>query len=195
MAPILPRSGRIPVTLLSACLGAGRTTAVNRPLAAAAGRRLAVPVNDFGAVSVDAALIEARDATTISLADGCLCRAVSDDLGGALDGLACPAAVADARALLGGFAPGRPGLDAAEAAATPDLLPGPLVSGATPRPLPGPAPHPAFSTRIRPLPAPAAPAIVLIAAVPAETRETALAQAIAERDAAPFPEARPGDTA
>ena len=96
---------------------------------------------------------------------------------------------------LGGFAPGRPGLDAAEAAATPDLLPGPLVSGATPRPLPGPAPHPAFSTRIRPLPAPAAPTIVLIAAGAAETRETALAQAIAERDAAPFPEARPGDTA
>ncbi|MDF2235162.1 GTP-binding protein [Albimonas sp. CAU 1670] len=76
---------RIPVTLLSGYLGAGKTTLVNRLLAAPGGRRLGVLVNDFGAVSVDAALIEGVEDGVLSLADGCVCCGVSDDLGRALD--------------------------------------------------------------------------------------------------------------
>ena len=78
---------RIPVTLLSGYLGAGKTTLVNRLLAAPGGRRLGVLVNDFGAVNVDAALIEGAEDGVLSLADGCVCCAISDDLGQALDRL------------------------------------------------------------------------------------------------------------
>ncbi|MDE0706024.1 MAG: GTP-binding protein, partial [Rhodospirillaceae bacterium] len=47
----------IPVTVIGGYLGAGKTTCVNRLLAADHGLRLAVLVNDFGAVNIDAGLI------------------------------------------------------------------------------------------------------------------------------------------
>jgi G3E family GTPase len=63
----------IPVTVIGGYLGAGKTTLVNRLLAGASGERLAVLVNDFGSVSIDASLIEGRDDDTIRLANGCVC--------------------------------------------------------------------------------------------------------------------------
>lgn len=74
----------IPVTLVAGYLGAGKTTLLNRLLSGDHGRRLAVLVNDFGAVNIDSALIVAHDDQTISLANGCICCAISDDLGAAL---------------------------------------------------------------------------------------------------------------
>ena len=85
MPPAFAARPRIPVTLLSGYLGAGKTTLVNRLLTAPGGRRLGVLVNDFGAVNVDAALIEGAQDGVLSLADGCVCCGVSDDLGKALD--------------------------------------------------------------------------------------------------------------
>lgn len=75
---------RLPATLISGYLGAGKTTLVNRLLSGSHGRRLAVLVNDFGAVNIDAALVVAHDDQTISLANGCICCAITDDLGAAL---------------------------------------------------------------------------------------------------------------
>ena len=51
----------IPVTLIGGYLGAGKTTLVNHLLRNAGGRRIAVLVNEFGDLPIDADLIEARD--------------------------------------------------------------------------------------------------------------------------------------
>ncbi len=75
----------IPVSVIGGYLGAGKTTMVNHLLGAAHGRRLAVLVNDFGAVNVDAGLITARDGDTISLENGCVCCSIGDALGDAID--------------------------------------------------------------------------------------------------------------
>jgi G3E family GTPase len=69
-----------PVTVLTGFLGAGKTTLVNRLLAEDHGRRLAVLVNDFGAVDVDSELIVGVESGTVSLANGCVCCEIRDDL-------------------------------------------------------------------------------------------------------------------
>lgn len=74
----------IPVTILSGYLGAGKTTLLNHVLATVRGRRMAVLVNDFGAINVDASLIADRGADTITLSNGCVCCTIEDDLGAAL---------------------------------------------------------------------------------------------------------------
>ncbi len=78
-------SGRIPVTVIGGYLGAGKTTLINRLLADGHGRRLAVLVNDFGALDIDARLITAHKGDTINLANGCVCCTIADALGDALD--------------------------------------------------------------------------------------------------------------
>lgn len=78
----------VPVTILGGYLGAGKTTLLNRLLADARGARLAVLVNDFGAVNIDAALIANQDGETISLTNGCVCCSIGDNLGMTLYDLA-----------------------------------------------------------------------------------------------------------
>lgn len=75
----MSRRPTVPVVALTGALGAGKTTVVNHLLAHRDGRRVGVLVNDFGAVSVDALLVEAGSAATLSLAGGCLCCRVDDD--------------------------------------------------------------------------------------------------------------------
>lgn len=75
---------RLPVTIVGGYLGAGKTTLVNHLLRHAAGRRLAVLVNDFGELPIDAELIESQDDEVISLAGGCLCCSFGADLLGAV---------------------------------------------------------------------------------------------------------------
>ena len=74
-----------PVTVLTGFLGSGKTTLVNRLLAEDHGRRLAVLVNDFGAVDVDSELIVGVDSGTVSLANGCVCCEIRDDLMAAVE--------------------------------------------------------------------------------------------------------------
>ncbi len=78
-------SSLVPVTVIGGYLGAGKTTLVNRLLTGDHGRRLAVIVNDFGAINIDAALLASHDGQTIALENGCVCCSVSDSLGDALD--------------------------------------------------------------------------------------------------------------
>lgn len=73
----------IPLTVIGGFLGAGKTTLVNALLRTGA-KRWGVVVNDFGAINVDAALIEAQDGRSIALSNGCVCCTMGDDLGDAL---------------------------------------------------------------------------------------------------------------
>ena len=50
---------KTPFTILTGWLGAGKTTALNRMLAAPHGRRIAVLVNELGRISIDTQLISA----------------------------------------------------------------------------------------------------------------------------------------
>ena len=79
-----PPPGSIQFTLITGFLRAGKTTLVNHQLSGAHGRRLAVLVNDFGAVNIDASLIRSRDSETISLTNGCACCSIAGGLTEAL---------------------------------------------------------------------------------------------------------------
>ena len=71
----------IPVTVLGGYLGAGKTTLVNHLLRNAGGRRIAVMVNEFGALPIDADLIEGEaEDGIISLSGGCICCSYGSDL-------------------------------------------------------------------------------------------------------------------
>jgi cobalamin biosynthesis protein CobW len=77
---------RLPVTVVTGFLGAGKTT-VLRHLLQSSGKRLAVVVNEFGEVGIDGDLLRAcgfcpedeLDGRLVELANGCLCCTVQDD--------------------------------------------------------------------------------------------------------------------
>ena len=77
----------IPVTILSGFLGSGKTTLLNRILNGDHGLRVAVLVNDFGSINIDADLVVGVEDDMISLANGCVCCQVRDDLVDAIDQL------------------------------------------------------------------------------------------------------------
>jgi G3E family GTPase len=70
----------VPVTILTGFLGAGKTTLLNRILNGDHGLRVAVLVNDFGAINIDANLVVGVESDVISLANGCVCCSIRDDL-------------------------------------------------------------------------------------------------------------------
>ena len=78
----------VPVHVLSGFLGSGKTTLLNRLLAALpAGTRPAIVVNDFGAVTVDGALVDRGRYAVAELASGCVCCTLSAPLQEALSAL------------------------------------------------------------------------------------------------------------
>lgn len=64
---------KVPFTILTGWLGAGKTTALNRMLAGQHGRRIAVLVNELGRISIDTQLIVGRGGDVLELAGGCVC--------------------------------------------------------------------------------------------------------------------------
>jgi G3E family GTPase len=74
------RGGRIPVTIVTGFLGAGKTTLVRRFLESPEGRGTAVVVNEFGAVGIDDALVRASTDEVTLLGNGCLCCTTRSDL-------------------------------------------------------------------------------------------------------------------
>jgi cobalamin biosynthesis protein CobW len=80
---------RVPCTIVTGFLGAGKTTLIRHLLAHAHGRRIAVIVNEFGDVGIDGEILkgcgDAGCPQLIELANGCLCCTVADEFVPALD--------------------------------------------------------------------------------------------------------------
>lgn len=110
----------LPVTVIGGYLGAGKTTLVNHLLRHANGRRLAILVNDFGELPIDASLIEADRGDVIALSGGCVCCSYGGNLARAAEkilsmapppdhvlietsGVALPAVVATSFAVMPGI--------------------------------------------------------------------------------------------
>jgi G3E family GTPase len=70
----------VPITILTGFLGAGKTTLLNRILTGNHGLRVGVLVNDFGSINIDAELVVGVKDDVISLANGCVCCQIRDDL-------------------------------------------------------------------------------------------------------------------
>jgi G3E family GTPase len=73
-------TARIPVTVLTGFLGAGKTTLVNRILSENHGQRIAVIENEFGEVGVDQELVIGADEEIFETSNGCICCTVRGDL-------------------------------------------------------------------------------------------------------------------
>ena len=70
----------IPVTIIGGFLGSGKTSLLNHIINNTHGKRFAVLVNDFGEINIDAKLVVSVEGETISLANGCVCCVIRDDL-------------------------------------------------------------------------------------------------------------------
>ena len=71
---------KIPVTVISGFLGAGKTTLVNHVLTHNTGANIGVIVNEFGEVGIDGDLIVADEEALIEIRNGCICCTVRTDL-------------------------------------------------------------------------------------------------------------------
>ena len=70
----------VPLLLVGGYLGAGKTTLINEFLGDPGGKRVAVLVNDFGSINVDADLIARHEGSTFALTNGCVCCTIGDDM-------------------------------------------------------------------------------------------------------------------
>lgn len=89
-----PSQGRrVPATVITGFLGAGKTSLIRHLIANADGRRLALLINEFGDIGVDEALLRGcgdeacAESDIIELTNGCLCCTVADDFAPAMEKL------------------------------------------------------------------------------------------------------------
>jgi len=76
---------KIPATVITGFLGAGKTTLIRHLLENAKGKRIALIINEFGDLGIDAEIVKGcgiegcNDDDVIELANGCICCTVADD--------------------------------------------------------------------------------------------------------------------
>lgn len=86
-------AAKIPATIVTGFLGAGKTTLIRHVLENARDRRLALVINEFGDVGVDGDILRAcgvencPEENIVELANGCLCCTVADDFAPAIEAL------------------------------------------------------------------------------------------------------------
>ena len=86
-------TAKIPATIVTGFLGAGKTTLIRHLLETTRDRRLALVINEFGDVGVDGEILRAcgvdncPDENIVELANGCLCCTVADDFAPAIEAL------------------------------------------------------------------------------------------------------------
>ncbi|HYB10696.1 MAG TPA: cobalamin biosynthesis protein CobW [Alphaproteobacteria bacterium] len=78
-------NGKLPATIITGFLGAGKTTLIRHLLRTANGRRLALIINEFGDMGIDGEILKAcgdaacEEDDIIELANGCICCTVADE--------------------------------------------------------------------------------------------------------------------
>src|SRR5699024_3589326 len=77
----------IELTVIGGYLGAGKTTLLNEILDRTDGERIAVIVNDFGTINIDAEIIAGNDGRTWEIANGCICCDLSDGMAAAIESI------------------------------------------------------------------------------------------------------------
>jgi cobalamin biosynthesis protein CobW len=86
-------TSKVPATVITGFLGAGKTTLMRHVIANAGGRRLAIIVNEFGEMGVDGELLrncgvpECSEDDIVELSNGCLCCTVAEDFLPAMEAL------------------------------------------------------------------------------------------------------------
>jgi G3E family GTPase len=83
-----PEGGRIPVTIFTGFLGAGKTSLIKRLIETPEGAGSAIIVNEIGEIGIDQAILGTGGENVVLLGNGCLCCTVRTDLQEAIRSLA-----------------------------------------------------------------------------------------------------------
>ena len=75
----VPKQG-MPVTIITGFLGSGKTSLLNHILNNAQELKVAVLVNEFGDINIDAQLLVSADQTMVELSNGCICCTINESL-------------------------------------------------------------------------------------------------------------------